>query len=40
VYVIRAGVLYVATTPLLPGAERTNNLVIDSTFVLVGGFVR
>lgn len=40
VYLIRAGVLYVATTPLPPGAERTNNLVIDSTFALVGGFVR
>ena len=40
VYVIRAGVLYVVTTPLLPGVERTNNLVIDNAFALVGGFVR
>ena len=40
VYVIRAGVLYVATTPLPRGSDRTNNLVIDSTFALVSGFVR
>ena len=40
VYVIRAGVLYVVTTPLPAGTARTSNVVVDSTFAAVGVFLR